>query len=106
MAVIDKQENEKLILSVEKNPNDAEVALLHLKQNIDIPDVELIINPKIQAVVNKSRSSRKQLSVSDLGDDANDPVFLNTLQAGIYRWTSDIQKVTKLDCNLESSLKL
>jgi dynein heavy chain 1 len=67
----DKQESDKLIPSIEKNLNDAEVALLHLKQNIDIPDVELAINPKIQAAVERARSNGTKTSVSDLGDDVS-----------------------------------
>lgn len=98
----DKQESDKLIPTIEKNLNDAEVALIHLKQNIEIPDVELVVHPKIQSAVEKAKANGSKATIVDLGTDANDTTFLNTLQAGVNRWTMDIQKVTKLDRNPES----
>jgi dynein heavy chain 1 len=100
----DKQESDKLIPTIEKNLNDAEVALLHLKQNIDIPDVELVVNPKIQEAVDRARANDVKANVADLRESVNDPTFLNALQAGVNRWTTDIQKVTKLDRNPESGV--
>lgn len=67
----DKQESDKLIPTIEKNLNDAEVALLHLKQNIDIPDVELAVHPKIQSAVDKARANGTKATIVDLDSDAN-----------------------------------
>jgi dynein heavy chain 1 len=101
-----EHEGDKLVPSVEKGLTDVEVALLHLKQNIEIPDVELAIHPKILAAIESAQSRNAKANVADLGDDINDANFLNALTACVNRWTTDIQKVTKLDRDPESGTSM
>uniref|UniRef100_A0A1I7XR26 DHC_N1 domain-containing protein n=1 Tax=Heterorhabditis bacteriophora TaxID=37862 RepID=A0A1I7XR26_HETBA len=77
-----ERDGDKLAPTVEKNLNEAEVALLHLQQNIDIPEINLVINPHIQSAIQKaSKEGRK------------DSQFLNNLQNGVNRWIKEIRKV-------------
>ena len=69
----------------------------HLQQNIDMPEVHLVINPQIQAIVNKARSENRRSNANDIGDLSQDSNFLNSLQQGVNRWIGEIRKVTKLD---------
>ncbi|KAI6221986.1 Dynein heavy chain, cytoplasmic [Aphelenchoides besseyi] len=101
-----EHEGDKLVPAVQKSLNEAEINLLHLKQNIDIPDVELIIHPKILQAVEKAHARGTKPNVSDLGDDATDTSFLNALTTGVNRWTTDIQKVTAMDRNPDSGTSM
>lgn len=79
--------------SVEKKLNELEVGLLHLQQNIDIPDITLPLHPAIQAVIKKCAEESRKAKVSDFGDKVEDSTFLNQLQNGVNRWIREIQKV-------------
>jgi len=80
--------------SVEKKLAELEMGLLHLQQNIDIPDITLPINPTVQAVVKKALEENRRPKVAELGDKVEDSSFLNGLQNGVNRWIREIQKVS------------
>ena len=86
-------EGDKLVPSVQKKMNELEVGLLHLQQNIDIPEISLIIHPTIVATVKKSGDSGNKASVEELGPLVSDSSFLNALQKDVSRWIREIQKV-------------
>uniref|UniRef100_A0AC35TT30 DHC_N1 domain-containing protein n=1 Tax=Rhabditophanes sp. KR3021 TaxID=114890 RepID=A0AC35TT30_9BILA len=88
---------DKLAPTVEKNLSEVEVALLHLKQNIDIPEIDLEIDPYIAEIVKKANEANRKVKVADMGDKIFDGAYLNTLQHGVNNWIREIQKVTKLD---------
>ena len=44
------REGDKLAPHVQKKMNELEVGLLHLQQNIDIPEITLPIHPAIQVL--------------------------------------------------------
>ena len=75
--------------SVQKKINELEVGLLHLQQNIDIPEISLPIHPTIQSLVD----SKEKPMVEDLGARVSDSTFLNALQKDVSRWIREIQKV-------------
>lgn len=79
--------------SVEKTMVELEMGLLHLQQNIDIPEVTLTINPTVLAVISKCAEENRKPKVSDFGAHVEDSKFLNQLQAGVNRWIKEIQKV-------------
>lgn len=80
--------------SVEKTMVELEMGLLHLQQNIDIPEVTLTINPTVLAVISKfADDPNRKPKVSDFGALVEDSKFLNQLQAGVNRWIKEIQKV-------------
>ncbi|VDK17416.1 unnamed protein product [Anisakis simplex] len=101
-----ERDGDKLALSVEKNLSEVEVALLHMQQNIDIPEINLVIHPLIQSVIQKATEEGRKARVTDLGDNVENSVFLNALQKGVSRWIKEIQKVTKLDRDAGSGTSL
>lgn len=83
-------EGDKLVPTVQKKINELEVGLLHLQQNIDIPEISLPIHHSIQQLV----ESKKKPGVEDLGGAVSDSTFLNALQKDVSRWIREIQKVS------------
>ena len=81
---------------VKKKMAELELSLLHLQQNVEIPEVSLSIHPIVLRTVEKSRTAGRKLTVDDFGDIINDTALLNKLQAGVNGWIKEIHKVTKL----------
>lgn len=79
--------------SVEKKIAELEMGLLHLQQNIDIPEISLAIHPTVTAVVRSCQKEGRRARVQDFGDKVEDSTYLNTLQNGVNRWIREIQKV-------------
>ena len=84
--------------------NELEVGLLHLQQNIDIPEISLPIHPAIMAMVRKAEEAKRRPSVEDLGASVTDSTFLNALQKDVSRWIREIQKVLSQSLPLCSCL--
>ncbi|XP_077870638.1 cytoplasmic dynein 1 heavy chain 1-like [Saccoglossus kowalevskii] len=91
------RDGDKMAPSVEKKIAELEMGLLHLQQNIDIPDITLNIHPVVVAMIKKCGEEGRRPKVHDFGDKVEDSTFLNALQNGVNRWIREIQKVTKLD---------
>lgn len=92
--------------TVEKKIAELEMGLLHLQQNIDIPEITLQIHPVVVSVMKKCQQENRKATVADFGDKVEDSVFLNQLQTGVGRWIREIQKVTKLDRDPSSGTAL
>ncbi|CAJ0587193.1 unnamed protein product, partial [Mesorhabditis spiculigera] len=92
-----ERDGDKLAPAVEKALNEAEVSLLHLQQNIDIPEINLVVNQHILAAIQAATAQGRKAKADDLGNLIEDSLFLNTLQSGVGRWIKEIQKVTKLE---------
>eukprot|EP00111_Clytia_hemisphaerica_P013470 TCONS_00039590-protein len=91
------REGDKMVPSVEKKIAELEMSLLHLQQNIDIPEISLVIHPHVQALLKKAESEKRKVDSEDFADKLEDSTFLNALQNGVNRWIREIQKVTKLE---------
>ncbi|MBN3298743.1 DYHC1 protein, partial [Amia calva] len=91
------RDGDKMAPSVEKKIAELEMGLLHLQQNIEIPEISLLINPIITNIAKQCYERGEKPKVTDFGDKVEDPTFLNQLQSGVNRWIREIQKVTKLD---------
>lgn len=79
--------------SVEKKIAELEMGLLHLQQNIEIPEISLLIHPIITNIAKQCYERGEKPKVTDFGDKVEDPTFLNQLQSGVNRWIREIQKV-------------
>lgn len=79
--------------TVERKIAELEMGLLHLQQNIDIPEITLTVHPHVAAVIKKCEEESRRPKVADFGDKVEDAQFLNTLQGGVSRWIREIQKV-------------
>ena len=82
---------------MEKRIAEVEMGFLNLQQNIEIPEINIIIHPVILQMIKKANDENKKPKVDDFSDRVEDTNFLNQLQAGVSRWIREIKKVTKLD---------
>ncbi|KAJ1930559.1 dynein heavy chain [Tieghemiomyces parasiticus] len=76
---------------------ELELSLLHLQQNVDIPDVVLTLHPAVVRAAAQCREAGTRVTAEAL-DPAllADSAFLNRLQGDVNGWIKEIQKVTKL----------
>ncbi|CAL2028656.1 unnamed protein product [Caenorhabditis brenneri] len=102
-----ERDGDKLASTVQKCFTKAEAALLNLQQNIEIPEINLVIKQNILDAIEKARKENRRAKIEDLGDIVEDTNFLNALQAGCNRWVKEIHKVTQLkrDPSSETSLQ-
>lgn len=100
------RDGDKMAPSVEKKLAELEMGLLHLQQNIDIPEITLTINNVVLQTIKNCNDESRKAKVIDFGDKVEDPSFLNALQNGVNRWIKEIQKVTKLDRDPSSGTAL
>ncbi|GJQ76160.1 hypothetical protein Trydic_g1905 [Trypoxylus dichotomus] len=90
------REGDKMAPSVEKTIAALEMGLLHLQQNIDIPEITLPIHPVVASVIKRCADDGRKPKVEDFAEHVKDSTFLNQLHNGVNRWIKEIQKVTKL----------
>jgi dynein heavy chain 1 len=83
---------------------ELELSLLHLQQNVEIPETHLIIHPIIQRAVEQAEASgSSRPNISHIPPKLlNDSTFLNTLHAHVNSWIKSIQAVTKLNRDVAS----
>lgn len=82
---------------------ELELSLLHLQQNVEIPETHLIIHPVIQRAVEQAQAANVRPNISHIpAKTLNDSTFLNTLQAHVNTWIKSIQAVTKLNRDVSS----
>ncbi|KAF5301350.1 hypothetical protein FQA39_LY10748 [Lamprigera yunnana] len=100
------RDGDKMAPTVEKTIAELEMGLLHLQQNIDIPEITLPVHPTVANVIKRCADESRKPKVPDFGDKVDDSTFLNQLQNGVNRWIKEIQKVTKLDRDPSSGTAL
>ncbi|KAH9983281.1 cytoplasmic dynein heavy chain 1 [Russula compacta] len=82
---------------------ELELSLLHLQQNVEIPETHLIIHPTIQKAVEQARGVGARPNISHIPSKTlNDSTFLNILHAHVNAWIKSIQAVTKLNRDVAS----
>lgn len=94
-ALCSFRDGDKMAPSVEKKIAELEMGLLHLQQNIEIPEISLPIHATITNVAKQCYERGEKPKVTDFGEKAEDPLFLNQLQSGVNRWIREIQKVRR-----------
>ncbi|KAG9310418.1 dynein heavy chain, N-terminal region 1-domain-containing protein [Chiua virens] len=82
---------------------ELELSLLHLQQNVEIPETHLIIHPAIQRAVEQAQAIGQRPNISHIPAKLlNDSSFLNTLHGHVNSWIKSIQAVTKLTRDVSS----
>jgi dynein heavy chain 1 len=83
---------------------ELELSLLHLQQNLEIPDTHLVIHPAIERAVEQAKEAgqRSTLDWIQPGTLLTDVSFLNRLQSDVNLWIKEIQSVTKLNRDVSS----
>ncbi|CAO3598448.1 unnamed protein product [Absidia cylindrospora] len=80
-----------------KKMAELELSLLHLQQNVEIPEISLNIHPVVQKAVDKCREQNRRVTVEAVDSTLfSDSTFLNKLQGDVNGWIKEIQKVTKM----------
>lgn len=82
---------------------ELELSLLHLQQNVEIPDIHLVIHPVVQRAVERCHSENTRVT-PEVIDQATlvDSSFLNKIQSEVNSWIKEIQNVTKLNRDVAS----
>ncbi|KII86258.1 hypothetical protein PLICRDRAFT_143847 [Plicaturopsis crispa FD-325 SS-3] len=82
---------------------ELELSLLHLQQNVEIPETHLVIHPVIQRAVEQAQAAGTRPNISHIPPKLlNDSTFLNTLHGHVNAWIKSIQAVTKLSRDVAS----
>ncbi|KAJ2806040.1 dynein heavy chain, partial [Coemansia guatemalensis] len=94
----DDKDAQQGIPMAKKKLAELELSLLHLQQNVDIPETVLNIHPVIARTVAECRRQGQRTHVDAVDPGLlSDSGFLNQLQGDVNGWIKEIQKVTKLD---------
>ena len=87
-----------------KRLNDLELSLLHLQQNVDIPEISLSFHSVVQGVLDDAEASGGGASLEAIPNELlQDSTFLNRLQANVNQWIRSIQGITKMTNDETSS---
>lgn len=79
---------------MEKQLTEVETGLLHLQQNIDIPDIQLTPNAAIVEAMERSKDKSVKAQAQEIFEARGDSqAFLNSLQKTVNSWVGSIQKV-------------
>ncbi|ODA76229.1 hypothetical protein RJ55_08074 [Drechmeria coniospora] len=88
-----------------KRLNDLELSLLHLQQNVDIPEISLVFHSIVQNVLDEADAHDAEPSLDRIPPNLlQDSTFLNKLQANVNTWTKSIQAITKMTKDPDSNL--
>ncbi|KAF2083456.1 hypothetical protein K490DRAFT_51603 [Saccharata proteae CBS 121410] len=86
------------IPGAKKKFNELQLSLLHLQQNIEIPELILALHPVIQSALDTAEERQVKPGLdfvpAALLDDSS---FLNALQNTVNGWIKSIQNITKTD---------
>ena len=76
---------------------ELELSLLHLQQNIEIPDLILPFHPMVQNAMEEAAARNTKATVDSIPAELlQDSTFLNNLQSNVNGWIKSIQAVTKM----------
>ncbi|CAD6590781.1 MAG: hypothetical protein TREMPRED_005879, partial [Tremellales sp. Tagirdzhanova-0007] len=83
---------------------ELELSLLHLKQNVEIPETHLSVHHAIRKAVVQCHATSSRISIDAIEPSSllSEPAFLNKLQADVNSWIKEIQAVTKLSRDVAS----
>ena len=76
---------------------ELELSLLHLQQNIEIPDLNLPLHPMVQNAIEEALARHSKPTVELIPMTLlQDSTFLNSLQSTVNGWIKSIQAITKM----------
>jgi Dynein heavy chain, N-terminal region 1 len=82
---------------------ELELSLLHLQQNVEIPETHLVIHPNIQRAIAEAQANGQRPNISLIPNKVlTDSTFLNALHGHVNSWIKSIQAVTKLTRDVSS----
>lgn len=83
---------------------ELELSLLHLQQNVEIPEIHLVVHPVVRSTVERCQASGRKVAPEEVQPQSllADSSFLNKLQSDVNSWVKEVQTVTKLDRDVAS----
>lgn len=76
---------------------ELELSLLHLQQNIEIPELSLSFHPLVQNALSEAVSRNTKPTIEYIHPPLlQDSTFLNNLQSTVNGWIKSIQAITKM----------
>ncbi|KAI5805001.1 dynein heavy chain, N-terminal region 1-domain-containing protein [Geopyxis carbonaria] len=82
---------------------ELELSLLHLQQNIEIPELSLGLHSVIQSAIDEAVLKNTRPSLDLIPPNLlQDSSFLNNLQSNVNTWIKSIQSITKMSRDTES----
>ncbi|KAI1007775.1 Dynein heavy chain, cytoplasmic [Podosphaera aphanis] len=76
---------------------ELELSLLHLQQNVEIPELILPLHPIIQSAIDAAAARNNKATVDFVPTHLlQDSTFLNSLQSLVNGWIKSIQGITKM----------
>ncbi|KAJ0379023.1 Dynein heavy chain cytoplasmic [Colletotrichum chrysophilum] len=89
-----------------KRWNDLELSLLHLQQNVEIPEVSLMFHTMVQNALEEAESRHSKPTLDLIpGAVLSDSTFLNSLQNNVNSWIKSIQVITRMTRDPADSAK-
>ncbi|KAL2754348.1 hypothetical protein ACRALDRAFT_1041995 [Sodiomyces alcalophilus JCM 7366] len=80
-----------------KRWNDLELSLLHLQQNVEIPEVSLNFHSVVQTALSEADTRHTKPTIDFIpATILSDSQFLNNLQSNVNNWIKSIQVITKM----------
>lgn len=80
-----------------KRWNDLELSLLHLQENVEIPQVSLAFHPVVQTALETAQGQHIKPTLELVPTDLlQDTTILNNLTANVNSWIKSIQGITKM----------
>ncbi|KAF7903405.1 uncharacterized protein EAF01_006454 [Botrytis porri] len=85
------------VSATKKKLAELELALRHLQDNVDIPDLTLMLHPMVQHALDEAAARKRKPTVEFIPERLlHDSAFLNNLQSLVNGWIKSIQAITKL----------
>lgn len=85
------------IPSTKKKLAELELSLLHLQQNIEIPELALPLPDIVQDVINTAAANRTRPSIDAISSElVSDSRFVNDVQNTVNTWIKSIQAITNM----------
>jgi hypothetical protein len=98
----DKSANNTGLDNVKKDLVQLKVHLNQCLQNLEIPEIELMIDPAITSASEKARALSRGMTEEDFIGLAGNPEFVNRLEGCVKQWLKDIARVTQMKYDLTS----
>ena len=90
-------DNKTGIPGTRKKLAELELSLLHLQQNVEIPELVLPLPDIVEEVIASASANRTKPSIDSIPAELlSDSRFLNDLQNTVNSWIKSIQKITKM----------
>ena len=93
----------KGVPGTKKKIAELELSLLHLQQNIEVPDILLQLHPVVQSAIEESRRRGSGPGIEDIPAPLlHNSGFVNDIQSTVNGWIKSIQTITKMSRNVSS----